>query len=336
MNEQIGSSRLANPLSSREPLDFNPLNHPICARTPLRNTAFTAWAGHIPFAMCLVDILEPRVFAELGTHWGVSYCAFCQAVKELRLPTECFAVDTWQGDAHASFYTHEVFEDLSAYHDLHYSLFSKMLRSTFDDALSQFQDGSIDLLHIDGYHTYDAVKHDYETWLPKMSDRGVIIFHDTEVRDQESFGVWRFWDEIKQKYPSFSFYNCWGLGLIAVGKSVPDKLWPLVSASPDKADRIRRFFANLGGNLEKLYEISLQRENMQELIAAKTNECVRLEAALAAATASDPRLGRIRYRAVDKAIRLAGRVPFLLPVAKYAVMKAVPFYRSMRRHTSRV
>src|SRR5271166_578992 len=166
---------------------FNPLAFPICTRTPRRNGVWSAWTGHVPFAMCLVAMTRPRVLVELGTYRGTSYCAFCQAVKELRLDTQCYAVDTWQGDPHSGFYGTELLDELKQNHDPEYALFSELIRSTFDEALPRFRDRSVDVLHIDGFHTYDAVRHDFDSWLPKMSDRGIVLLHDTEVRDRESF-----------------------------------------------------------------------------------------------------------------------------------------------------
>ena len=81
-------------------MKFNPLEHPVCLEFPVWLEE-TAWAGHIPFAMFLVSALRPRTFVELGAYRGVSYCAFCQAVKSLKIETKCYAIDTWQGDEHA-------------------------------------------------------------------------------------------------------------------------------------------------------------------------------------------------------------------------------------------
>lgn len=179
---------------------LNPLDHPICLTTPKRLTQFSAWHEHIPFAMFLVDAIRPKVFVELGAHYGDSYCAFCQAVKELNLDTQCYALDTWQGELHTGFYQSTVLADLRAHHDPLYGSFSRLIQSTFDHALQHFHDGEVDLLHIDGYHDYQAVKHDFDSWLPKMSTRGVVLFHDTNVREHD-FGVKQLWDEIKVRYP---------------------------------------------------------------------------------------------------------------------------------------
>lgn len=77
---------------------WNPLRYPICLSAPRKRSTLSAWKEHIPFAMLLVELTRPRVIVELGTHGGDSYCAFCQAVQELGLPTRCYAVDTWRGD----------------------------------------------------------------------------------------------------------------------------------------------------------------------------------------------------------------------------------------------
>ncbi|WP_342479224.1 class I SAM-dependent methyltransferase [Paenibacillus sp. FSL H7-0350] len=67
---------------------------------------------------------------------------------------------------------------------------ASLLRMTFDEAVGTFEDNSIDLLHIDGLHTYEAIKHDYECWLPKLADNSVVLFHDITVR-MDDFGVYQ-------------------------------------------------------------------------------------------------------------------------------------------------
>ena len=119
----------------------------------------------------------------------MSYSAFCEAVQRTRLDCRCLAVDTWEGDEHAGFYGEEIYADLRRFHDARYAGFSDLMRCTFDAALAYVPDNSVDLLHIDGLHTYDAVRGDFERWRPKLTDRAVVLFHDTNVRERE-FGIW--------------------------------------------------------------------------------------------------------------------------------------------------
>ena len=70
-------------------------------------------AQHVPFAFALVELHKPRLLVELGTYTGLSYCAFCQAVAGLNLPTKCYGVDTWKGDAHTGAYDENIYSELS-------------------------------------------------------------------------------------------------------------------------------------------------------------------------------------------------------------------------------
>ncbi len=224
---------------------FNPLDHPVCFLTPDHQSPVESWTQHIPFAYTVIELCKPAVLVELGTHYGTSYCAFCQAVSHLRLSTRCTAVDTWRGDPHAGYYGDDVFESLRAFHEPRYADFSRLHRTTFDEALKDVPDGSVALLHIDGLHTYEAVRHDFESWLPKMSARGIVLFHDTQVREND-FGVWRLWAELKTRYPSFEFEHGYGLGIIATGAEPPAALQSFFHGSPKEQEGIRDFFHRAG------------------------------------------------------------------------------------------
>jgi hypothetical protein len=177
------------------------------------------WAGHKFFAYDLVANMKPKRIVELGTHYGTSLWSFSQAVKDQNIETELNAVDNWEGEKHAGFYGEEVFETVNQIKDAFYSdLKINLIRRDFDDALSEFEDGSIDILHIDGLHTYEAVKHDFKSWLPKMKDDGIVLFHDIVVT-RGDFGVFRLWGELKEKYESMEFRHSYGLGILFMGKN---------------------------------------------------------------------------------------------------------------------
>ncbi len=213
---------------------------------PTRLGADSAWFGHVPFAHWVVGQLRPRSIVELGAHNGVSYAAFCEAVLRFRLDTRALAVDTWQGDRHAGFYGDEVFDDLSRFHDARYGGFSSLMRMTFDAALAYVPDGSVDLLHIDGRHHYEDVRHDFESWTPKLSPRAVVLFHDTNVRERE-FGVWRLWSELTRLHPSFEFLHGHGLGVLAVGAELDGTIAALCRLEDAEAvNSLRERFALLG------------------------------------------------------------------------------------------
>lgn len=262
-------------LMSTETTLLQTLAKPVVFQMPRRLTAPSSWTMHAPLAMWLVEMLRPSVFVELGTYSGTSYCAFCQAVQQLSIPSKCYAVDTWKGDPHASMYGEEVFKELSAYHDANYASFSRLVREDFDSARAHFADGSIDLLHIDGYHTYDAVKHDFESWLPKLSSRGVVLFHDTNVHERD-FGVAQLWAELKQRYPSLEVLHGHGLGILLVGSDVPAGIRRVAEQVRSSADDLRlfqEFFAHLG----RACLLQVQQSESQREIQGLKGQVAQLE-----------------------------------------------------------
>lgn len=199
------------------------------AGTRIETLTLTSWGGHIPFMFCLMNYFRPRTFLELGTHYGASFFAVCQAIRQFDINCTPTAVDLWLGDEHAGKYGEDVYASFRRIHLDKYDGIGCLLRKDFNEAAADFEDQSLDLIHIDGLHTYEAVKNDYETWLPKASNNSVILFHDTNVRER-GFGVWKLWDEIKDDYVSFNLSHTHGLGVIALGSADSNPVIPLLQA----------------------------------------------------------------------------------------------------------
>lgn len=210
-----------------------------------------AWVGHLPFAYWVIEKLNPSVFVELGTHSGNSYFAFCQKVHEAGLQSKCFAVDTWLGDEHAGEYKDEIYNEVNFHNEKNYKSFSKLLRTTFDLAADEFLDKSIDLLHIDGLHTYEAVRHDFEKWLPKLAPGAIVMFHDTNVFER-NFGVWQLWKELQALYPlNIEFTHSHGLGVLQLNDAAHDGILSILKCNVADKRSITNYFKYLGDELFK-------------------------------------------------------------------------------------
>ena len=266
-----------------------------------------AWCGHLPFAAWLMARLRPACFVELGTHTGNSYLTFCQAAAAAGGTTRCFAVDTWRGDEHAGFYGEEVFKQLRAYHEPRYGGFSTLLRATFDAAVAHFDDRSIELLHIDGLHTYEAVAHDFATWLPKLAPGAIVLLHDTQVREG-NFGVWKFWEELCARYPlHLEFKQSFGLGVLQIDTG-PNPLEWLRTATPEQA-RVLDYFTALGLAMMERYRAQEQAAQTAHLtvqlavqLAQRDAHIQKLEWSLAAWQRSFfGRLATVAYRCYELA-----------------------------------
>ncbi|MGN1317735.1 MAG: class I SAM-dependent methyltransferase [Lachnospirales bacterium] len=183
---------------------------------------FAPWSGHRNFVYDFMEFLNPKTVVELGSHYGCSAFTFAQAVKDFNLDTTMFFVDTWQGDDFTKKYDNDVYTVFSkTLKEFYGNQNINMLRMTFDDAVEKFDDKSVDLIHIDGSHYYDDVKRDFENWLPKVKDDGIIMLHDVscDIVLGDVMGSYKYWLELKEIYDyTFDFDFSWGLGIIFLNK----------------------------------------------------------------------------------------------------------------------
>jgi cephalosporin hydroxylase len=64
---------------------------------------------------------------------------------------------------------------------------------TYDRLIDIIGTRSIDFLHIDGDHTYEGVRSDFEIYAPLVSDGGIIVLHDIHSNE----GVKKFWTQLE-------------------------------------------------------------------------------------------------------------------------------------------
>ena len=72
------------------------------------------------------------------------------------------------------------------------NFYPRFIKSTSEEAYYDFfvrQDIKIDVLFIDGDHSYEGVKTDFELYSNIMNDKGIIIIHDTDEKYEETLIV---------------------------------------------------------------------------------------------------------------------------------------------------
>ena len=244
---------------------------------------------HIPFAFWIIEASQPKVFVELGADYGASYFAHCQAVDKLGLDTQCYAIDTWMsGDATAG-QENGAFEKVNAYNESQYSGFSHLLRSNFDDAARNFADGTIDLLHINGLHTSGFALRDFEIWLPKLSEHGIVLLHGTNSRER-NFGTFKLFEQLQTRYPTFEFSFGQGLGLIAAGNEQNEMIQLLLDAHKNERAKqaIHEVFFRLGRACADSLTVIKHKEsiqNLNEVLGQQNNQLTEIRRAFETAQA---------------------------------------------------
>lgn len=103
-----------------------------------------------------------------------------------------YCVDTWEGSKNVAHH-----QDIAARHDpfevfLHNVKLAggedyvHPLKMRSGDAAAIMEDGSMDLIFIDGDHSYASASEDIALWKPKLREGGILCGHDCECRINDS------------------------------------------------------------------------------------------------------------------------------------------------------
>jgi predicted O-methyltransferase YrrM len=169
----------------------------------------------------LVRSMKPEVCVEIGSARGKSACYIGMALKE-NGRGKLYAIDPHEPtdwNDNESVNSIEIF--MKNISELGLSKQVTLVRSYSEDAARDWK-RPIDLIFIDGDHSYEGVRRDWELFVPYVKAFGVVVFHDTiwdlpPYRDQAltTMGVPRFVDELRQQgYQVLTIDQDYGLSLV--------------------------------------------------------------------------------------------------------------------------
>jgi hypothetical protein len=152
------------------------------------------------------------IFVELGTWKGKSTSFIVTEIINQKRKIDFYAVDLFRNDENMD--EKEIIaygKDYSIYEEYkknteHLSSHYKTIISDSSKASNYFDDESVDVIFIDAGHTYESVKNDIVSWLPKIKKGGVISGHD--YRESWKDDVIKAVNEILGK-PDFIENDCW-------------------------------------------------------------------------------------------------------------------------------
>lgn len=148
----------------------------------------------------LLEKAPPKAFLEIGTRNGGTFFVLCR----LAAPSATVISLDLPGGRFGGGYT--LFQIPVIRHMRKFNQRLHLLRANSHspetrNRVARALDGKkLDLLFVDGDHTYRGVKQDFEMYSPFVGPGGIVAFHDIVEITMEGIGVKKFWDEIKSQY----------------------------------------------------------------------------------------------------------------------------------------
>jgi cephalosporin hydroxylase len=186
-----------------------------------------AWSGQIKEEiknlLLLLNKVKPKVVLEIGTARGGTLFLFSNVAHEEAI---LISVDLYQTIEVKVLFRYIKKEKQKIYLIQGDSHSIETLRK-IEEILKGIK---VDFLFIDGDHSYEGVKKDFEMYSPLVRKGGIIAFHDIIPDYYTRYGiktgswageVYKFWNEIKERYENLEIVkdreqNGFGIGVLFV------------------------------------------------------------------------------------------------------------------------
>lgn len=165
---------------------------------------------------------EPQVVVEIGTALGGMFWLLCQLAANNAIMVSLDLVGGIHGAKSNEWASRKTLERHGRRQQkVRLVRGNSHYKDTKDKLITALRGKKIDLLFIDGDHTYPGVKRDYELYRDLVAPGGLIAFHDIAYHDREDVQVDKLWGEIKDSYVHHEFVDerggTWGgIGVLEI------------------------------------------------------------------------------------------------------------------------
>ncbi len=150
--------------------------------------------------LMIVESLAPKVVVEIGVGKGGTAWCWSKFPSVEKLILIDLPGGPWGGGP-----TKDSVEYIAANTSakVHFIAGNSLNSETMAAVKATLQDNPIDFLMIDGDHSYEGVRADFDLYEDLVKADGLIAFHDIcEHPAETKCDVKRFWDFIKTRYPA--------------------------------------------------------------------------------------------------------------------------------------
>jgi len=118
------------------------------------------------------------IFVEIGSYIGASSCFISEGVLTSKKQSKLYCIDTWENQAMTEGLKETYNQFIS--NTKQYKNIIIPIKDFSYNAIKYFIENNIkiDFLFIDGDHSYEGVKKDWDLYSPLLKPNSIVLFHD--------------------------------------------------------------------------------------------------------------------------------------------------------------